>query len=112
FAPGSGLDDGIYSAVIINSTNQPLAAVVLEGDGGAINTLPAAYNAFSGANTTLFAPLVKKNYGGSTTGITLQNTSSSAANFEARYYDMNGNQQGQTVVGTVSPFSPYVLYNP
>ena len=114
FASGTvGLADGIYSAVIISSTNQPLAAIVLEGDGSGVSSRPAAYNAFSSAgNTTLYAPLVKKNYSNSTTGITLQNTSSSSANFEARYYDMNGNQQGQTVVDTISSNSPYVLYNP
>ncbi len=107
--------NGYYSAKISNSPgyNQPLAAVVLEsGRNSVADDWPAAYNAFSSGNTTLYAPLVKKNYSNSTTGITLQNTSSSSANFEARYYDMNGNHQGQTVVGTISPNSPYVLYNP
>ena len=107
--------NGYYSAKITNSSgyDQPLAAVVLENTtSGSSYEWPAAYNAFSSGNTVLFAPLVKKNYVGGTSGIVIQNTSSSFANFQAIYYNMNGIQQGQPIVGTIAPYSPYVLYNP
>lgn len=113
--PQTYIPDGVYSARIVNSPgfNQPLAAVVLEqGRPGSSSDWPVAYNAFSSGNTILYAPLVKNNYVGHTTGITLQNITDSATTFEARYYDMEGNQQGPTVVGVISSYSPYVLYNP
>jgi murein DD-endopeptidase MepM/ murein hydrolase activator NlpD len=112
FSPPTGLADGFYSAVIVNSLNETLAAIVLEGEGSGISSLPAIYNAFNGGNTVLYAPLIKKYYAGNTTGITLQNISDSSANFTATYYDMSGNQQGQTVNDSILAFSPYVLYNP
>lgn len=108
-------NNGFYSAKITNNSgyNQPLAAVVLEqGTTTSSAGWPAMYNAFSSGGTTLYAPLIKKNYAGNTTGITLQNISSSTANFEARYYDMDGNQQGQTVTGSIPANGPFVLYNP
>ena len=85
FSPGSGVPDGVYSAIVTNSENQPLAAVVLEGEGSGANNWPAMYNAFSSGGTTLLGPLIKKNYVGNTTGITLMNIGSSTANFEAKY---------------------------
>lgn len=79
------LSSGVYSAVIKNdATNQPLAAVALEQNSTSPYGAPALYNAYSSGNTTLYAPLIKKNYGSNTSGITLQNVTSSVANFEAR----------------------------
>lgn len=112
FSPGSGVPDGVYSAIVTNSENQPLAAVVLEGEGSGANNWPAMYNAFSSGGTTLLGPLIKKNYVGNTTGITLMNIGSSTANFEAKYYDMSGNKQGNTVSASIPANAPYVLYNP
>lgn len=112
--PGYVPTNGYYSAWIRNSTgyNQPLAAVVLETGEISSSVWPTEYAAFSSGGINLFAPMVKKNFNNGTTGITLQNTTAFTATFEARYYDMSGNQQGQTVAGTIAPYSPYVLYNP
>lgn len=121
FTPGTSLDDGFYSAVIVNSANQPLAAVVLEGEGSGIGSRPAIYNAFNSGSTVLYAPLVKKNYAGNTTGITLQNINNSDAPFQARYYDMDGKQLCVSpptpcvpvvISDSIPAYSPYVLYNP
>jgi len=111
------MSDGVYSAVITSNSSgslpaQPIAAMVLEGEGEVSYTNPAMYNAFSSGSTVLFAPLIKKNYLGNTTGITLQNISQSNANFTATYYDMSANPVGSAIQGTIPPNSPYVLYNP
>ena len=100
----------VYSAVI-TSLGQPIAAVVLERDTFAPHNAPALYNAYSEGRTTIYAPLVKKNYGNNTSGITLQNVSNTSVTFTAYYYDMNGVSQG-AVSGSIPRFAPYVLYNP
>lgn len=110
--PEGNLSDGIYSAVLTNADNQPMAAVVLEGENLGLTKWPAAYNASSSGGTVLYGPLIKKNYLGNTTGITLQNIGTSQASFQARYYDMNGNQWGPAVTGSIPAKAPYVLYNP
>lgn len=76
------------------------------------NDAPALYNAYSEGSTTLYAPLVKKNYGNNTSGITLQNVTGSPVNFQARYYNMAGTVEVGMKSGTISAFAPYVLYNP
>ena len=111
--PGSNISDGLYSAILTNSQDQPLAAVILEGNGSSIGDWPAMYNAFSSGGTTLYGPLIKKNYNGSTTGITLQNVhpAGGSASFVAYYYDMSGVLKG-SVSGSIPYLAPYVLYNP
>ncbi|WP_374687611.1 hypothetical protein [Promineifilum sp.] len=106
--------NGIYAAVISNVTgnSEPLAAVAKEEDSASPYDAPALYNAFSSGSTILYAPLVKKNYAGNTSGITLQNVGAVDATFRAYYYDMNGQPQGSTVSGTIERYAPYVLYNP
>lgn len=110
----SGLNSGIYSVKITSTEGRPITAVVLEGGGTSSTpfTDPALYNAFSNGSKNLYAPLVKQEYAGNTTGITLQNVSSTTANFEARYYNMDGTQVGNTISGGIAPYAPYVLYNP
>lgn len=113
FKPGSSLGSNYFAAKISSDNSQPLAVIVIEG-GGSITALesPAAYNGVTQGATTLYARLIKKNYIGSTTGITLQNISSSQASFTAYYYDMNGAQWGSPVVRSITPNAPYALYNP
>ena len=101
----------VYSAVI-TSFDQPIVAVVLEQDSIAPNDAPALYNAYSDGSTILYAPLVKKNYGNNTSGITLQNITGSPVNFQARYYNMAGTVEVGMKSGTIPPFAPCVLYNP
>lgn len=108
------LSSRIYSVKITSPNGQPIAAVVMEGEGTSSTpyTNPAMYNAFSSGSTVLYAPLIKKNYLGNTTGITLQNVGQANANFTATYYNMSGNPVGDVVEGTIPPNSPYVVYNP
>ena len=101
----------VYSAVI-TSFDQPIAAVALEQDSLWPNDAPALYNAYSDGSTTLYAPLVKKNYGNNTSGITLQNVTGSPVNFQARYYNMAGTVEVGMKSGTIPAFAPHVLYNP
>jgi hypothetical protein len=110
--PETYLPNGaVYSARII-SYDQPIVAVALEQDALWPNDAPALYNAYSEGSTTLYAPLVKKNYGNNTSGITLQNVTGSPVNFQARYYNMAGTVEVGMKSGTISAFAPYVLYNP
>jgi len=103
-------DNGIYAAVISNvaGSSESLAAVAKEEDSASPYDAPALYNAFSIGSTTLYAPLVKKNHAGNTSGITLQNVGDVDANFTAYYYDMNGALQG-SVSGTIEPRPPRAL---
>jgi hypothetical protein len=117
FTPGSGVGDGYYSAIITSSNNQPVAAVVLEGNGSPTQPdwpvdWPAAYNGFSDGATILYGPLIKKNYAGNTTGITIQNTDFTGdASITVEYYNMVGVPVG-TVTDTVKKGASRVIYNP
>lgn len=104
-------DGNIYSAVI-TSDDQPLAAFALEQTNQTPHDAPALYNAFSSGNETLYAPLVKKNYFGNTSGITLQNINNSTVTFQASYYDGASGQLQGTVTDSIPAHAPYVLYNP
>ena len=105
-------NNNVYSARLTSSNNQPLAAVVLERDDYPLNNRPGMYNAFSSSSYSLLGPMVKKNFYSHTTGIALQNVSTTTATFTATYYDMNGQQVGSPVTGSIPANSPYVLYNP
>lgn len=106
------MPDGSYYSTKIVSDDQPLAAVALEQDQLSPNGAPALYNAYSSGSATLYAPIVKKRYGHNTSGITLQNVSNFPVQFNARYFDMYGQQQGTVINRTIPPLVPYVLYNP
>lgn len=110
--PWSIVPDGYYYSAKIVSDDQPLAAVALEQDQLSPNGSPALYNAYNYGSTTLYAPIVKKKYAHNTSGITLQNVSNFPVQFNARYFDMYGQQQGATINRTIPPLVPYVLYNP
>lgn len=113
----SAPQNAFYSARIVSLNGQPLAVAVLEGDGNPPSSRPAIYNGFSAGHTTLYAPIVKKEYPNmgtpseSTTGITVQNITASTATVTAYYYNDDGGLVA-TINFQVPPYSPYVLYNP
>jgi hypothetical protein len=82
--PGSKL----YSAVI-SSGDQPLAAVVTSKSE---NTpyRRMAYNATSQGDSTLFFPVIFKNYSDFNTALQIQNTSNSNATVSVYYYNQGG----------------------
>jgi hypothetical protein len=102
---------GVFSARISSSNGQPLVAVVQEGESNPPTTWPAMYNAFSSSGTNLYAPTVKKNFYGHTTGMTIQNVGSNTANVQTQYYNMDGGLVTSFSV-TIPSNAPYVIVNP
>jgi hypothetical protein len=82
-------DSGHYCAVrLVSSGGQPLAAVVREYASGGGD--PATYNADSGGASTGYAPVVKGNWGGQSSGLAVMNThGSQSASVTITYYDAN-----------------------
>jgi hypothetical protein len=76
----------LCSAKIWSSNGQPLAVVVLERRDNYTDNR-TIHNAFSTGATRNLVPVVKNNYGGQTTGISVQNVSAQAANVSLICYD-------------------------
>ncbi|MCI0576985.1 MAG: hypothetical protein L0331_12340, partial [Chloroflexi bacterium] len=103
----------LYAAVLSSNNNQPLAAMVLEGDTISATSKPGAYNAVSTGSYVLYAPKVKKNYFEHTTGITLQNLSGTTANVTATYCDTTGYcDPAYTFNVQIPAHAPYPIVNP
>lgn len=115
-ANGRAPEGTYYSARIVSTNGQPLAVVVLEGDGYPPASRPAMYNGFSAGHTTLYAPVIKNEFPNtgtpseSTSGITVQNTTGSTATVTAQYYNDAGGLVETVSNIVIPPYSPYVLY--
>lgn len=91
----------------IASNAQPLAAVILEYTSTTNNR--ATYNAFSAGATSNYVPVVKKNYAGHTTGVSVQNLGAQATAVQLTCYNTSG---GTYTCGTqtVQPMATAVFW--
>lgn len=91
-----GLPAGFTGTATITSSDlQAVAGIVNEvGPGGQFSS----YDAVSAGATTLYAPAALNNaYGGYTTGMGIQNTTSTAGSVTVTYYDGSGASAGSVV---------------
>jgi len=81
----------LCSAEISSSNSQWLAGVIVEHADGSLIDLPSMYNASDSGVTKNFVPVVKKSFGGLTTGIVVQNLGSAATTVSLTCYATDGN---------------------
>lgn len=114
FSPEGHSWQNLHSAYITSSSPpQPLAAVVMEHSDNPDSSKPnrATHNVFRQGQRDLFAPLVKKDWYGQKTGLTIQNVGDQdlgdPTDVYVDYYDTAGNH-----ITTIGPTSPFTMTNP
>jgi hypothetical protein len=83
---GSNCTTNLCSAKVWSDNGQPLAVAILERADSDQNS-HSIHNAFNTGTTSNFVPVVKNNYGGQTTGVTIQNLGTQNANISLTCYD-------------------------
>lgn len=71
----------VFSAIVTNTGNQPLAAAVIEES----TTVMFAYSGFTGGSTNPVMPLINANNAGYITGVQIQNAGSAATDVTVTY---------------------------
>jgi hypothetical protein len=81
---------GLCSAAVESSTEQPVAVSILEQDVSSTQSR-SSHNAFTTGTTSNFVPLVKKNAGGQSSGIAVENLGSLPTTITLTCYPTTGN---------------------
>lgn len=82
--PNAGWGDMLDAKI---TASQPLAVVAVERNHDGSNTRVSSYNALASGASAIFAPVIKRQRYNYSTGIRIQNISTSQANITLTYYD-------------------------
>ena len=101
------------SAKVTSRTANSIVAVVNESNFGTSPVKSVTYNCMGAASATsrVAAPLVKKNLGGSTSGVTVQNVDASATNVTVTY-TCNTGTFSVSAPSSLNAGAAYTFFNP
>lgn len=102
---GGSSNDAKVGSVIITSASQPLAGIVMEHyTTEAVATIAQSTRAFTSADfdTKAYAPIIKNNRFGRSTGIQVQNVGSSPIDITVTYKGSAGSCAGNTYTDTAT----------
>jgi hypothetical protein len=86
----SGCTPGLCTARIYSNNSLPLAVSIMEQTDGTLNNR-SSFTAFSAGAATNFVPMVKKNAGGQSSGISVENLGSQPTSISLMCYAATGN---------------------
>jgi len=105
-------NDSLFSAFISSDPDQPLAAVVMEYSDEPGRPNRTTHNVFRQGALKIFAPLVKDNWSGQNTGLSIQNVGVYSTQVTAEFYNYTDGGSVGSVIDWVDSKATTVFYVP